>query len=176
MMMLPSLAATLLSLVAAAPPEWVVVEVAAVMPMGEAHTMVLANRAEHVMVPVRIALPEAVALFARMQRGDAPQHLTHDVIDELVSSLGAAVTRVELTVVDDDVVAVVLLRRGDGSTFQLTARPSDAVAMALGSHTPIRISRELASHGHALGIDKASTKDHADAAASANERVGIREL
>ena len=119
--------------------------VAAVMPTGDGHTVVLVNPAEELLIPVGVALPEAVTIFGRLEQRAAPRPLTHDLLDHVVTALGAEVVAVHI----DDLHAgaarstVFLRRRGAIDVVALDARPSDAMAVALSARAPIFVARPV---------------------------------
>jgi uncharacterized protein len=157
---------------------WIRVEVAAVMPTGEGHAMFLVNEREGVLVPVEIALADAVELFARVRSAQQGRP-KNGLVDELVTSLGASVTNVELSLSEAGVEAHVSLQRTDGTALLLQPRPSDAVAMAIGAHMPIWASRELVQQlgrSNVFAEDAEDVDAHRRAVAAADARVGVRGL
>ena len=63
--------------------------------------------------------------------------MTHDLMDLMISDLGAKVTQVIVTDVKDDMfIATVVLHR-KGTTIERDARPSDAIAQAVHCDAPI---------------------------------------
>jgi hypothetical protein len=137
--------------------------VAAVMPTGDSHTVVLVNPAEELLLPVGVALPEALTIFGRLEQKTAARPLTHDLLDHVVTALGAEVVAVHI----DDLRAgeakstVFLRRRGAIDIVGLDARPTDAMAVALSAQAPIFVARPVVER-EALTHD-----DLADAPSSA---------
>jgi bifunctional DNase/RNase len=131
---------------AATPRGFLQMFVAAVLPTGDAHTVVLVNAAEEVLLPVGVALPEALSIFGRLEQKTAPRPLTHDLLDQVVGALGAEVVAVHLDDLKDEagLRGIVLLRRqGETALVALDARPPDAVAVALSAHAPIFVARPV---------------------------------
>lgn len=119
--------------------------VAGVMPNGEQHTLVLVNPDEEVLLPVGVGLPEAVSIFGRLEKKTAPRPLTHDLLDHVVTALGAEVVRVQIDDLKDGAfIGTVFLRGKDGKDIApLDARASDAVAIALSAQAPIFVARPV---------------------------------
>ena len=119
--------------------------VAGVMPNGEQHTLVLVNPDEEILLPVGVGLPEAVSIFGRLEKKTAPRPLTHDLLDHVVTALGAEVVRVQIDDLRDGAfIGTVFLRGKDGKDIApLDARASDAVAVALSAHAPIFVARPV---------------------------------
>lgn len=94
--------------------------------------------------PLWVADGEAAAV-ARAISGRVPASSTdaHALLAGVIRILGARVEHVEITgVLAGVVMAEVVLADGDGRTA-LSARPSDAVVLALSSGAPILVHKEL---------------------------------
>ncbi len=85
-------------------------------------------------LPIWIGAVEATAI-AFAQQGVVPARpLTHDLLRDVVSSLGHTLTEVRITELTDGVFFAVLAFEGG---VEVSARPSDAIALALRTGTPI---------------------------------------
>ena len=128
--------------------------VAGVMPTDDGHTMMLVNPDLQVLLPVGVGLPEAVSIYGRLENKTAPRPMTHDLLDHVVTALGAVVVRVQIDDLKDGAfIGTVFLRGKDGKDIApLDARASDAVAVALAAQAPIFVARPV--------VDRAAlTKD-----------------
>ena len=85
-------------------------------------------------LPIWIGAVEASAIAFEQQGVQSPRPLTHDLLRDVISALGAELTRVSITELKDDVFYAELLF-SNGVT--VSARPSDAIALALRTSTPI---------------------------------------
>lgn len=85
-------------------------------------------------LPIWIGAVEATAI-AFAQQGVVPARpLTHDLLRDVVSSLGHTLSEVRITELNDGVFFAVLAFEGG---VEVSARPSDAIALALRTGTPI---------------------------------------
>jgi bifunctional DNase/RNase len=67
-----------------------------------------------------------------------PRPLTHDLLQSVISSLGASVTDMVITDVQGTTFfAQLRLRSESGETVAIDARPSDALALCVRAHVPI---------------------------------------
>lgn len=125
------------------PSTFVEMFVAGVVPADGGHTLVLVNAEEEVLLPVGIGLTEALSIHGRLERRPLARPMTHDLLDHIVEGLGGQVVRVQIDDVHDDVfVGSVFIRTG-GRVVSFDARPSDAIALALGSRVPILVARPV---------------------------------
>jgi hypothetical protein len=72
-----------------------------------------------------------------------PRPLTHDLCKRLITGMGASLRRVQITKVQDNTYFAELhLLRGE-DVFQIDARPSDSIAIALRFSAPIFAQESL---------------------------------
>lgn len=91
-------------------------------------------------LPIWIGAVEATAIAFAQQGVTPPRPLTHDLMKDLLVALGVTLDSVHLTQVNDGIFYAVLNLQGG---VELSARPSDAIALALRTGTPILGSEEL---------------------------------
>ncbi|MHB1613417.1 MAG: bifunctional nuclease family protein [Actinomycetes bacterium] len=85
-------------------------------------------------LPIWIGAVEATAI-AFAQQGVVPvRPLTHDLFRDVITALGRHVTQVRITGLRDGVFYAELVLDGD---VEVSARPSDAIALALRTGAPI---------------------------------------
>jgi bifunctional DNase/RNase len=88
----------------------------------------------HRVLPVWVGASEATAIELARQHVDAPRPQTHQLIVQVVHSLGRRLEQVRITMLRDNVFHAELVL--DGET-RVSARVSDAVTMALHVDVPI---------------------------------------
>ena len=91
-------------------------------------------------LPIWIGAVEATSIAFAQQGVTPPRPLTHDLMKDLLVALGVTLDSVHLTQVNDGIFYAVLNLQGG---VELSARPSDAIALALRTGTPILGSEEL---------------------------------
>jgi bifunctional DNase/RNase len=85
-------------------------------------------------LPIWIGAVEATAIAFAQQGVVPPRPLTHDLLRDVVGALGRTLTQVNITDLDDGVFFATLVF-DDGT--EVSARPSDAIALALRTGTSI---------------------------------------
>ncbi|MDQ3663106.1 MAG: bifunctional nuclease family protein [Actinomycetota bacterium] len=85
-------------------------------------------------LPIWIGAGEATAIAFAQQGVTPPRPLTHDLMRDLVTALGRELTEVQITEMKDGVYYAVLVF--DQGT-EVSARPSDSIALALRTGTRI---------------------------------------
>ena len=108
-------------------------------------------------LPIWVGANEATSI-AFAQQGLTPNRpLSHDLMQSMVLALNARVELVEVTHLDNGVFfAQVSLKVDGGETKVVSARPSDAIALALRSSARIEVSTQLLDEA-GINIPESST-------------------
>jgi bifunctional DNase/RNase len=78
-----------------------------------------------------------------LQEVEVARPMTHDLIREMLRSLEARVLRVEVQTLKADVFYGNIVVEVDHKTLNIDSRPSDALAIAVRTHVPILVSKEV---------------------------------
>ena len=100
-------------------------------------------------LPVVIDTPEAQAIYRGIERIRMARPLTHDLMKILLDEVGATVTRVTVTELRERTFFAEIEMDVGGTTHVVSARPSDAVALAVRTETPIFATEEVLAEGSA---------------------------
>jgi uncharacterized protein len=92
---------------------------------------------EHRMLPIFIGGPEATAIAFALERVETPRPMTHDLMKDLLDELGVQVERIVVTELRDSTFYAEIHMRTNGRSHAVSSRPSDAIALAARSGTPI---------------------------------------
>lgn len=115
-------------------------------------------------LPIWVGAVEATAIAFAQQGVIPPRPLTHDLMKEIVEIFHGTLTAVHLTELRDGVFyANLILRDASNQELVLSARPSDAIALALRMQSAILASEEL--------LDEAGIEMPTEDASQANEEV-----
>lgn len=117
----------------------------------------------HRVLPIWVGHPEAIALEVARRRVSAPRPATHQLIGQLISIFGRRLERVRISDVRDDVfLAELILDRGT----RVSARPSDAVTLALHLGVPIQAEDEVLDLAGLAQVEVIDTHPGADSGAA----------
>jgi uncharacterized protein len=105
-------------------------------------------------LPIFIGTPEATAIAYALQGVTMPRPLTHDLMRDVLGAMEISVERVIITELRSATYYAELhLRQGEERTV-VSSRPSDAVAVAVRTESPLFVSDELMdSEGIMLALD-----------------------
>jgi bifunctional DNase/RNase len=91
----------------------------------------------HRYLPIWIGAPEATSIATALEGIATARPLTHDLMKSVIDALGALATRVVITEMRDQVYYADLFFDSGGSEVMVSSRPSDAIALAVRTGTPV---------------------------------------
>jgi bifunctional DNase/RNase len=91
-------------------------------------------------LPIWIGAAEATAIAFAQQGVVPPRPLTHDLLKDVLAATGTELTEVQITEVKDGVFFATLVFDG---TIEVSARPSDSIALALRTGTRIVCAEDV---------------------------------
>jgi bifunctional DNase/RNase len=90
-------------------------------------------------LPIWIGPAEADAIAVKLQDISIPRPLTHDLLREIISSLGASVNSIIVTELRNDTFYAKIVLNVDSEQIEVDSRPSDAIALAVRTAAPIYV-------------------------------------
>src|ERR687886_3004126 len=114
-----------------------------VAPPSSLPLLLLKEREGERVLPVGIGPLEAQAIVMPLQGVKPPRPMTHDIFVEIVSSLGGHLRRVEITDLIESTFHARLMLETGGQERSYDIRPSDAVALAVRTETPIFVDEAV---------------------------------
>ena len=88
-------------------------------------------------LPIWIGANEATAIAIALEGIQPPRPLTHDLMRSVIDAVGALAVRVVITEMRDSVFYADLALDVSGKEIQISSRPSDAIALAVRTGTPV---------------------------------------
>ena len=114
-----------------------VVESVRVHMLSNRHVVILKDNVGDRYLPIWIGAWEASAIAMRLQGLAAERPLTHDLFTAALEQLGVRVARVVVSDLADETYHAQLVLERDGVEEEVDARPSDALAIAVRTESPI---------------------------------------
>lgn len=106
--------------------------------------IVLKERNGNRLLPIIIGISEVTAIKMKISGIQPPRPLTHDLLRETITQLGAQLTRIVINKLEfNTFFAKLIVRTKEGETREVDARPSDSIALALRSDAPIFVAEEV---------------------------------
>jgi len=125
------------------PPGYVEVHPMQVVELGESAALLMLDEASNLILPIFIGGTEAASIQHRMRGTAPPRPLTHDLLDAAVKKLKGSIVKVHVDALRDGVFHGSVYIRSGRRVLRLDARPSDAIALAIGNRAPIYIAQQV---------------------------------
>lgn len=112
-------------------------------PYNRAHIVILRDDEDSEMLPIWIGNAEANAIGAALEEHRPPRPMTHDLIHNLLETLGTRLLSVVIHDLDNNTFFAKLHLFRDDGEVTVDARPSDAMALALRADCPIFVDTRV---------------------------------
>jgi bifunctional DNase/RNase len=98
-------------------------------------------------LPIWIGTNEATAIALALEGVEPPRPMTHDLMKLVLEAVGSKVERVVVTDLQDGTFFADLVMSRDGEEVVVSARPSDAIALATRTSSPVLAARAVLDEG-----------------------------
>jgi len=106
--------------------------------------IVLKERGGNRLLPIIIGISEVTAIKMKISGIQPPRPLTHDLLRNTITQLGAKLARVVINKLEfNTFFATLVLDTPSGTTEEVDARPSDSIALALRADAPIFVAEDV---------------------------------
>jgi bifunctional DNase/RNase len=126
--------------------------------MSQHRIVILKDTSTDRFLPIWIGPYEAEAITVSLQQMEVARPLTHDLMRNILKTLGAEVESVYITELRDDVFYARIMVNVNGDVLEIDSRPSDALALAVRVHVPIYVHDQVMEEASAEpeeGVDSA---------------------
>jgi bifunctional DNase/RNase len=107
--------------------------------MNYQRVVILKEKGTNRYLPIWIGPAEADAIAVKLQNVELSRPLTHDLLQSVISTLGASVEYIVVNGLKEDTFYARLALTIDGVKLDIDSRPSDALALAVRVGAPIYV-------------------------------------
>ena len=112
-------------------------------PVTNMPIVILKDDEDRHVLPIWVGVFEANAIALRVEEIVPPRPMTHDLLHDMISTLGAEVRRITVSDLRENTYyAIIELQLGE-TKYSIDARPSDALALALRGDAPIFVEESV---------------------------------
>ena len=127
---------------------------------GTCHRVVLQEKEGEAYLHIMIGPSEAGAISAAHNGQKPVRPLSYDLACSLLDETNSCIDRVEITALREGIYyAEIHLQSADGTTTPIDSRPSDAIAIALRTDTPIFASENLLGEGAENSLEQVGSPE-----------------
>jgi uncharacterized protein len=105
--------------------------------------VMLVDAEQKTVLPIFVGGTEALSIELRLEHQRYQRPLTHDLLDSVMHELHGELQKVQVNELRDNVYIGAVFVRDGGHIAEIDARPSDAIALALGADVPIFVASKV---------------------------------
>lgn len=123
-------------------------------PINNSPIIILQEISSDTLLPIWVGIFEANAIALQIEKIDPPRPMTHDLIKSILTHLNAEVEKIVVTELRESTFYALIYLNVDGKTITVDSRPSDAIAVALRTDSPIFVSEEVIGKSRTFSTGK----------------------
>ena len=123
-------------------------------PFTNTPIVILKDSTNEKTLPIWIGFMEASSIAMELEKTPRIRPITHDLVRDLIEKLGFLVSKIEVTDLRNDTFYASLHLKRESEEYVLDARPSDAIAIALRTDSPIFVNEEVLNKSKSIEIDE----------------------
>jgi bifunctional DNase/RNase len=106
--------------------------------------IVLKEKGGNRLLPIIIGISEVTAIKMKISGIQPPRPLTHDLLKDTIAQLGARLQRIVINKLEfNTFFAKLIIETKEGALYEVDARPSDSIAVALRADAPIFVAEDV---------------------------------
>ena len=82
-------------------------------------------------LPIWIGHPEAAAILMKLQGASTPRPMTHDLMKNILDEMAVQVSSIVITELREGTFYAAINMQRNGTAYEVSSRPSDAIALAV---------------------------------------------
>ena len=134
--------------------------------------VVLRVKDSNLFLPIFVGHFEVEAIRLKLMDIEVQRPMTHDLLDSIIDNLGATVDKIIVSELKEDTFYAKIIVNYDSRTFEIDARPSDAIALAVRSGASI-FAEESVLEKAGVNIEEKDLDQATDADISMLEDDGV---
>jgi len=123
-------------------------------PSSKAFVIFLSDLENQHALPIGIGAFEANAIALELQGVASHRPMTHDLIRNILGVLNSEIVKIEVMDLRDNTYYALIHVKAEGKEIAIDSRPSDAIAVALGTGAPIYVTEEVLSKAKTISSDQ----------------------
>lgn len=112
-------------------------------PVTKTPIVILKDMDNKLNLPIWIGLLEATAMATELEGIKMARPMTHDLLNSVLTEMGGSVKSVEITELKENTYYALIYLSIAGRELAIDSRPSDAIALALRTKSPIYVAKAV---------------------------------
>jgi bifunctional DNase/RNase len=123
-------------------------------PITNMPIIILRDQEGQRVLPIWVGVFEANAIALQIENVQTPRPMTHDLLKNVIDDLRATVDRIVVCELKENTFYARIHMSADGRALEVDARPSDAIALALRTHSPIYVEEAVIQNARSVESSK----------------------
>jgi uncharacterized protein len=128
-------------------------------PVTNVPIVILKGSDGNTLLPIWVGVYEANAIALEIEKVATARPMTHDLLRNMLQGLGCSVSKVVVSQLKDDTFYAVIWLMHNGNPISVDSRPSDALALALRTDSPIYVDEEVIKNSKATSSKQDKLND-----------------
>jgi uncharacterized protein len=128
-------------------------------PVTNVPIVILKGSDGNTLLPIWVGVYEANAIALEIEKVATLRPMTHDLLRNILQGLGCLVSKVVVSQLKDDTFYAVIWLLQNGNLISVDSRPSDALALALRTNSPIYVDEEVIKNSKASSTKQDKLND-----------------
>ena len=128
-------------------------------PITNMPIIILRDQEGQRVLPIWVGVFEANAIALQIENVQTPRPMTHDLLKNIIDDLSAQVERIVVTELKENTFYALIHLRTNGHSIEVDARPSDAIALALRTRSPIFVEEAVIQNARSVDSSRESSMD-----------------
>jgi uncharacterized protein len=123
-------------------------------PITNMPIIILRDQEGQRVLPIWVGVFEANAIALQIENVQTPRPMTHDLLKNVIDDLRAHVDRIVVCELKENTFYARIHMSANGRALEVDARPSDAIALALRTHSPIYVEEAVIQNARSVESSK----------------------
>src|SRR6185369_3867514 len=111
------------------------------------------------LLPIWVGVYQANAIAVEIEKVTTPRPMTHDLIKNVLNGLDCSVNKVVVNQLKEDTFYAIIWLEREGKLISVDSRPSDALALALRTDSPIFVDEDVIKHSRSTSSKQEKVTD-----------------
>jgi bifunctional DNase/RNase len=126
-------------------------------PITNMPIVILKDKEGSRVLPIWVGIFEANAIALQIENISTPRPMTHDLLKNVLADLEASVEKIVVSELRDNTFYAMIYLKRAGEILAVDSRPSDAIALALRTKSPIFVEETVVESAKGMDLTKDTT-------------------
>ena len=128
-------------------------------PITNTPIVILRDKDGQRVLPIWVGVFEANAIALQIENVTTPRPMTHDLLKNVIQDLRGRIEKIVVSDLKENTFYALIHLRKNGHSIEVDARPSDAIALALRTRSPIFVEEAVIQNARSVENSRESSMD-----------------